>query len=122
MPGSAEDPPTLGEVLRRLEVVATQLGGIAREIKEDRAAAASTYVRQDVYLAERRASSAVVADLHGDIQVVRAEVGSEIQGIKTDLKADRGWRRQMWLAIGVAFAASLLSVIGFILQYMAVAR
>lgn len=109
--------PTLGEVLRRLDEVSRQLIDIVREIKEDRVDAAKTYVRQDVYIAERQASNAVVADLHGDIQSVKGELGREIRGIKDDRKSDLGWRRQMWLAIGGLAVTTLIGIIGLIINF-----
>ena len=83
------DPPTLGEVMRRLDSIVAQLGQIAAELKQDRSDAARTYVRQDLYLAQRQADAAVTADLQGDIQ-----------SIKTDRNRDAQQRRQMvmWLA------------------------
>ena len=51
------DEPTLGEVIRRLDDVSRQLVELTREIKDDRAANAATFVRQDVYVAQRHADT-----------------------------------------------------------------
>ena len=108
--------PTLGEVLRRLDDVARQLGEISREIKEDRAIAAGTYVRQDVYMAERTAQSAIVADLHGDIQSAKTELRGEVQALKAQRQTDTAARRQVWLAIGGVAATSLLGIAALVVN------
>ena len=113
MPPNTE-PPTLGEVLRRLDDVSRQLVDLTREIKEDRAASAATYVRRDVYMAEQVTSNAVVADLHGDIQALKAEHGREIRGLKDERKVAADKARQMWLALGamaVTIALGLATII-----------
>ena len=80
------DEPTLGEVIRRLDDITRQLVDLTRELKEDRSSAAATFVRQDVYMAQRHADHATTADLHGDIQTIR-----------TDRAKDLDWRRQVLL-------------------------
>lgn len=97
------EPPTLGEVLRRLEQIAMQLANIANEMKHDRADNAKTYLRQDLYLAQRQADAAVVADLNGDIQ-----------GLKGDRVKDQQQRRQMnmWLAgLSVTVLLGIASIV-----------
>lgn len=83
------EPPTLGEVMRRLDNIVTELGKIASEMKQDRLDAAKTYVRQDLYVAQRQSDQAVTADVHADIQALKAERAR-----------DQQQRRQMnmWLA------------------------
>lgn len=93
------DEPTLGEVLRRLDEVSRQLVDITREIKEDRSAAAATYVRQDVYIAQRQADAAVVADIHGDIK-----------SIKDDRRKDNDWKRQQNLSLAALAITVLVSI------------
>lgn len=108
--------PTLGEVLRRLDDVVKQLGDISREIKEDRAVAAGTYVRQDVYMAERAAQSAVVADLHGDIQAAKVELRADVKALKDQRQAEVNARRQVWLAIGGVAVTSLIAIAALIVN------
>ena len=67
------DEPTLGETLRRLEELSRQMIDLTREIKEDCATPAASYVRRDVYGAQRQADAAVMADLHGDNPSVRED-------------------------------------------------
>lgn len=114
---TAANEPTLGEVLRRLDEVSRQMSEMAREMKADRADAAKTYVRQDVYMAERHASQSIVADLHGDIQAAKSELGGEIKTLKDERKADVQARRQLWLALGSLAVTSLLAIIGLIVNY-----
>src|SRR5690348_17825354 len=66
--------PTMGEVMRRLDEVARQMTELAREMKEDRAAAAATFVRQDVYIAQRQADQAVTTDVATDLITLRRDM------------------------------------------------
>ena len=102
------DDPTLGEILRRLDELSRQLIDLTREIKEDRTVAATTYVRQDVYLAQRLSDQAVVADLHGDISAVREE-----------RKKDNDWRRQLNLALATLAITVLVSISLAIVNFVA---
>lgn len=91
--------PTTGEVLRRLDEVSQQMRDIAQQLREDRLASAATYVRQDVYMAQRQADSAVVADLAGDVMAInRAR------------ESDAGWRRQVLLTLAVLAISTLVSI------------
>lgn len=101
------DPPHLGEVMRRLDSVVAQLSQIAAEMKQDRAEAAKTYVRQDLYLAQRQADAAVVADLNGDIQ-----------SIKSDRTGDQQQRRQMLMWLGTLTVTTLLTVAGLVISIL----
>lgn len=60
--------PTLGEVLRRLEQVVTQLQDISNKMDKDRSDAALTYVRKDVYNAEAGAHERRIKDLEDENQ------------------------------------------------------
>ena len=108
-PQRMADEPTLGEVIRRLDAITAQLTEVVREIKDEREKNAATFVRQDVYVAQRQADAAVVADLH-----------SEIRGVKEDRKRDVDWKRQQNLALaGLAITTLVsiaLAVIGFIVR------
>lgn len=101
------DEPTLGEVLRGLEALRQTVGQLVAEIKQDRTDAAKTYLRQDVYIAEKRASNAVVSDLQSDIATVKTELGRDIEAMKAERRADADKRRQMWLAIAAMFITML---------------
>jgi hypothetical protein len=109
--GAAMTPnsePTLGEVLRRLEEVSRQLLDVTHELKEDRKATAATYVRQDVYIAQRQADAAIVADLAGDMQSMRDE-----------RKTDVGFRRQVWLTLGALAISMLVTIVIAIANFVA---
>jgi hypothetical protein len=101
-----QDEPTLGEVLRRLEEVSRQMIELARELKEDRAANAATFVRQDVYIAQRLADQSTVADLHGDIRSVK----DDIKAVKEDRQKDIEWRRQHNLTLAGITITALVSI------------
>jgi hypothetical protein len=113
------DEPTTGEVLRRLDEVSRQLLDLAGQLREDRDKAAATFVRQDVYQAQRVADSAVVADLHGDIRAVDSRTTERMDKIETAHATDVDKRRQMWLAIGgmaLAFVSATAALIVQIVQ------
>ena len=101
------EPPTLSEVMRRLNDVAKQLAQIAAEMKQDRADAARTYVRQDLYLAQRQADAAVVADLNGDIQA-----------IKVERDRDAAQRRQMLMWLGGLTVTVLIGLAGLVVSIL----
>lgn len=101
------DPPHLGEVMRRLDGVVSQLSQIAAEMKQDRAEAAKTYVRQDLYLAQRQADQSIVADLHGDIQA-----------IKSERDRDAGQRRQMVMWLGGLTVTVLLGIASIVVSIL----
>jgi hypothetical protein len=102
------DEPTLGEVMRRLEETSRQLAGIADRMREDRSDAAKTYVRQDVYLAQRQADHAVVSDLQSDISAV----GTKLEGTEAARKANVRWA----IGTGLALAAVLVALFGVLIQ------
>lgn len=116
------EPPTLGEVMRQLDRVLAQLAQIAVEMKQDRADAAKIYVRQDLYLANRQADGAVVADLHGDITKNRAEVDSEIEALKATRERDALQRRQMQMWLGGITVTLLLGLAGLVVSIMTLVR
>lgn len=60
---AADDGPGLAEVVRILEE-------LRAEFRESRVEMRSTYVRKDVYEAERKADLQVVAELRGDLDVI----------------------------------------------------
>src|SRR5690348_10619280 len=84
--------PTMGEVMRRLDEVARQMSELFREIKEDRAAAAATFVRQDVYIAQRHADHAVVADLASEAKAAKETLGREIRDVRRDMESSEAKR------------------------------
>ncbi|WP_028474099.1 hypothetical protein [Nocardioides alkalitolerans] len=84
------EAPTNGELVRRMEEVfarlTQQLEALTGEIREDRRVNERTYVRRDVYDAERAADKAARRDLEKDIaELVEAR------------KSDAGFRRQVLL-------------------------
>ncbi|MGL5830443.1 MAG: hypothetical protein ACRC0L_12870 [Angustibacter sp.] len=55
--------PSASEMLRRIEEITRRQEDLMTEIRADRAALAATYVRLDVYRAERAADTSDVTDL-----------------------------------------------------------
>lgn len=99
------DEPSRGEIVRRLDRIDAQQAEILRELKADRAEVAKTYVRQDVYLAQRKGDAAVLADLHGDLGEVRREREKDI-----------AWRRQVLLWLGGITITLLLGIAGLVVS------
>lgn len=106
-----EDPPTLGEVMRRLDSITEQLAAIVRELRQDRVDAASTYLRQDIWIRERDLINALLSDTRGDVTAVDTKVDGHHAQYKRDREGDTTVRRQMWMWIG-GLAVTLLLGIG----------
>lgn len=106
----ALDPPTLGEVMRRIDDLVTQIAVLAGEMKQDRAESAKTYVRQDLYLAQRQADSSVVADLNG-----------EIQTMKNERVREQAQRRQMVMWLGGLTVTVLFGIAGLLVSILTLA-
>lgn len=105
--------------MRRLEETTRQLANIADQMREDRAHAAQTYVRQDVYLAQRQADHSVVADLQGDIKSVEAKVHGDIKAVDLKIDSTEEKRRSnvRWaIGTGIALAAVLVALFGVLIQ------
>ena len=89
--------PTIAELVRRLDEIATQQREMLREMREDRALMAATYVRQDVYDSRHT---------H-----LRAEMTAAIKDVADDVADDR--RRQeksddRWKQLAFTVGGSLL--------------
>ncbi|WP_311208714.1 MULTISPECIES: hypothetical protein [unclassified Aeromicrobium] len=106
------DEPTLGEVMRRLDELVRTIASLAGEMREDRAHASATYVRRDVYLAERLADQAAVTDVVRDLDQLQ-------KATQERDAADKAFRRQASLvAAGAALGlvgSIVLSVAGWFL-------
>ena len=117
------EPPTPGELMRILGEIRNAVADLAREIKEDRATAAATYMRRDVYIAERQAANAVVSDLQTDITKVDGKVEQVNDKLEQERKArqdqrdtDAAARRTAWLAIGTTAVMALIAIAGLIIN------
>lgn len=110
------DEPTTGEIVRRLDALTAQIAELVSELKQDRADAAKTYVRQDVYIAEKRADRAVVSDLQSDIAALRTDTDREFRGLKQENKDQAAARRQIWLALGGTAIAALIALASLIVN------
>lgn len=87
------DEPTLGELVRRLADITTQLSGISQQLRTD-------FVRKETYDAHREADRAALAEVRADV----AEM-------KTGRGDDQKWRRSMSLTIAVAGIGWLLTIV-----------
>lgn len=115
------DPPTLGEVLRRLDEVAQRLESVATKLDESQERAARTYVRQDVYLAERQSMESNIADIRSDVATVSTKSGERhdkvnerLDQLQAQQKAAENSRRQFQLqlaGLAIAFLSLLAAVI-----------
>jgi len=110
------DPPTLAELMRRLDEMAVRQEKILEEIKQDRATMASTYVRQDVYMAERQMANAVAADIRTDVTQLENTMVREFREIDDTRKAEQAQRRQMLMWLGGLTVTILLTIAGFIVS------
>lgn len=95
----AEDQPTLGEVVRRLDEVAKQLAGIVDRLEQRDRYIEEHFVRNAVWLEARKADQMMVANLHQDIGA-----------LNKDRENDSNFRRQIILAVIGAFAAGVVAI------------
>ena len=104
--------------MRRLDEMALRQEKILDEIKQDRAAMASTYVRQDVYMAERQMANAVVADIRADVTQLDTTMQSKFKSNDDSRETERAHRRQMvmWL-IGLTVTV-LLGIGGLVVSIL----
>ena len=102
------DDPQPGEIMRRLDEVSRQLADIGRRMDEREKQAAATYVRQDVYMANRQADQAVAANLSGDLRVLEDKQDrSETQ---------RRAAMRVNVANGIALAGVVIALIALIVN------
>lgn len=98
------ESPTNGELVRRMEEVfgrlTQQLEALTGEIREDRRVNERTYVRRDVYDAERAADKAARRDLEKDIAA-----------LDESRKSDAAFRRQVLVSGAVLFITVLVAIV-----------
>jgi len=110
------DPPSIGEIIRRLDEITARQERMLDKMDRDRTEAAKLYVRQDVYLAERQMANAVVSDLQTDISGVSSKVDEDRKSREQQRKEEAVARRQIWLALGGISVTLLLGIAGLIIQ------
>lgn len=93
------DEPTLGEVVRRLDQVTSQLAGIAERLERRETYIEENFVRRSVWHEARKADQAMAANLAQDIGALQ----------ETD-KTDAAWRRQVMLTLAAVAIASIVSI------------
>lgn len=87
------DEPTLGELVRRLAEIASQLSDITNQLRTD-------FVRKETYDAHRDATKAALDNVRGDITE-----------LKTDRSDDAKWRRTASLTLAVAATGWLVTIV-----------
>lgn len=100
--------PTPGEIWRRIEEVSRQLSDIVGRLERRDTYIEENFVRQRVWIEARKADQGAVANLQQDIGAITKQQ-----------ETDRAWRRQAGLAIALALASSLLTIVGLVLSYTA---
>lgn len=94
------DEPTLGEVVRRLSDITTQLSAITNQLRTD-------FVRADVYEAHQSATKDDIKDVRD--AVVRIEAKRE---------EDQKWRRTASLTVALAFVGWLVTIALALLAFL----
>lgn len=89
--------PSNGEVMRRLDEVVRTLAGLAQEMRDDRRAAADTYVRKDVF-----------TPMHDGTQRRIAEL--ETENAERE-KAQDAFRRQIIVGVVLLAIPALISLV-----------
>lgn len=87
------DEPTLGELVRRLADITTQLSGISQQLRTD-------FVRKETYDAHREASRAELAEARSDI--------AEMKQARSE---DTKWRRTASLSIALGSIGWLVTIV-----------
>lgn len=98
----------MGELMRRVEDLVRQITDVSNKIREDRLHAEATFVRRDVYDANR------FADDRRNL-----ESAKDVDELNRHREADAQWRRQVMLAIAVLAITTLVTVAIAVSNYLA---
>lgn len=99
--------PTMGELMRRVEDLVRQITDVSNKMREDRIHAEATFVRRDVYDANRAAEA--LRDL---------DAQKDLDELTRHREADAQWRRQIMLAVAVLAITTLVTVAIAISNYI----
>jgi hypothetical protein len=116
------DPPNIGEIVRRLDHIASQQAEMLREFKADRVDAAKTYVRQDVYMIAEQLTNSLIADTRSDIATVDAKVEAHHEAYKKDRAADASARRTTLFWLGSLTVTVLFGIASLIIALLTFLR
>lgn len=119
---TTDDPPTLGEVMRRLDSITSQLVEIVKEIRSDRVDAAKTYVRQDVHQRAEQLINSNISDVRTDVAALDTKVESHHEQYKRDRAADVTTRRQTFMWLGTLTVTVLFGIGGLLLSLLTFLR
>lgn len=117
------EEPTLGEVMRQLMSLSQQVERLVERLEKDRIDAAATYVRRDVYTAERQALESNISDVRTDVTAVNVKVDEKngkvndrITRLEDQQKAADEKRRQVWLTIAGLFITVVLGIAALVVN------
>ena len=91
--------PTLGEVVREMARIASQMSTLAIRLDSDRIAAAQTFVNRETYQSDQRLTDALLASIRTDV--------TELEEAR---KTEDKWRRQNSFTLAVALSNSLITI------------
>jgi hypothetical protein len=98
----------MGELMRRVEELVRQITDVSNKMREDRIHAEATFVRRDVYDANRAAEDRR-----------NIEASKDVDDLNRHREADAQWRRQIMLAIAVLAITTLVTVAIAVSNYVA---
>lgn len=93
------EQPTLAEVVRRLEGIASQMTALTSRLDSDRLAAAQTFVHRETYQSDQRLVDALFTTIRRDV--------TELEEAR---KTEDRWRRQSSFTLAVAVVNSLITI------------
>ncbi len=102
-----QQDPTLGEVIRRLDEIVERQERMLDRMDRDRVEAAKTYVRQDVYSAERQVVEANVADVRTDI----AALDAKFENAETKRRGYTMWLGTLSVTVLLGVAGLLVTIL-----------
>lgn len=105
--------PTPGEIMRRLDDISRQLARVVDQVARWQTQAERTYVRQDVYLAQRQADQAVIADVAGDLRAVEQRHAEQTKRVES-LEDKRIQARNFAITTMIAVAGLGLAILAII--------
>jgi len=95
------DAPTLGEAIRRLADVTSQLTDITHQLRTD-------FVRKETHDVQ-------LALIRSEVEDVETAVGK----VEKKLEVDQAWRRTASLALAGTFIAALVSIVTTVISMIA---
>jgi hypothetical protein len=98
----------MGELMRRVEDLVRQITDVSNKMREDRIHAEATFVRRDVYDANRAAE---------DRRNIEAQ--KDVDDLNRHREADAQWRRQVMLALATMAIGLMVTIAIAVSNYLA---